>query len=151
MPSCMTQFTIRRLCISFFRQRTGYRIGQRLLRARYYASSMGRFMSPDPIGMFVASPGQPQSWNLYSYVMNNPLNFIDPNGLDCAYLDDNGGTDRSVSRGCGDAAPVDQTERRRCEGRLRSQPRCRFRRFFVERPRAGPSSGRWYRIDSARR
>jgi RHS repeat-associated protein len=61
--------------------------------ARYYGSGLGRFMSPDPLGALAATPAFPQSWNLYAYVMNNPLAFIDPSGLDCAYLDDNGGTD----------------------------------------------------------
>jgi RHS repeat-associated protein len=46
---------------------------------RYFGSSLGRFMSPDPLG-----PGQhpenPQSWNLYSYVLNNPLKLVDPSG-----------------------------------------------------------------------
>jgi RHS repeat-associated protein len=52
--------------------------------ARYYGSSMGRFMSPDPSGIASADPASPQSWNLYNYVLNNPLVHIDPNGLDCA-------------------------------------------------------------------
>jgi RHS repeat-associated protein len=56
--------------------------------ARYYASSMGRWMKPDPVGIFVADPSNPQSWNLYSYVLNNPLNSVDPDGLDCAWLSD---------------------------------------------------------------
>jgi RHS repeat-associated protein len=46
--------------------------------SRYFGSSAGRFISPDD------GPGQhtgnPQSWNLYSYVENNPLNSIDPTG-----------------------------------------------------------------------
>ena len=47
--------------------------------ARYYASSMGRWMSPDkPFADQHAS--NPQSWNLYSYVRNNPLISIDDNG-----------------------------------------------------------------------
>lgn len=54
--------------------------------ARYYASSMGRFLSPDPAGVGYADPTNPQSLNLYSYVYNNPLINIDPSGLDaCAY------------------------------------------------------------------
>jgi len=57
--------------------------------ARYYSSSLGRFLSPDPENAG-ASVDTPQSWNAYSYVLNNPLNFIDPNGLDCAYLNDSG-------------------------------------------------------------
>ncbi|MGD1064914.1 MAG: RHS repeat-associated core domain-containing protein [Terracidiphilus sp.] len=50
--------------------------------ARYYASSMGRWMSPDPSGLFFADPGNPQGLNLYSYVQNRPLSFVDPDGLD---------------------------------------------------------------------
>jgi RHS repeat-associated protein len=59
--------------------------------ARFSASSLGRFMSPDPdnAGANLASP---QSWNMYSYVLNNPLVITDPLGLDCVYLDDSGGT-----------------------------------------------------------
>jgi RHS repeat-associated protein len=45
---------------------------------RYYASSMGRFLSPDPVGDWAASPGDPQSWNQYAYVDNNPLTMVDP-------------------------------------------------------------------------
>ena len=49
--------------------------------ARYMASGQGRFMRPDP-GNFGARIGNPQSWSGYSYVMNNPLAFVDPDGLD---------------------------------------------------------------------
>jgi len=47
--------------------------------ARYYASSMGRFMSPDKPFADQHS-GNPQSWNLYSYTRNNPLRFVDDDG-----------------------------------------------------------------------
>ena len=52
--------------------------------ARYYASSMGRFMSPDwsakeePVPY--AQLDDPQSLNLYAYVGNNPLDRIDADG-----------------------------------------------------------------------
>jgi RHS repeat-associated protein len=62
--------------------------------ARYDASSLGRFMTPDPLPwvhwqngnrderrqfrQFIANP---QNFNLYSYVRNNPLNSVDPDGL----------------------------------------------------------------------
>jgi RHS repeat-associated protein len=60
--------------------------------ARYYASSMGRFMSPDPAGPWAADVSDPQSWNFYAYARNNPLINIDPDGYDCVYLN-NAGTD----------------------------------------------------------
>jgi RHS repeat-associated protein len=50
--------------------------------ARYYSSNMGRFSSPDD-PFISGSPGDPQSWNLYSYVQNNPLNSTDPDGGEC--------------------------------------------------------------------
>jgi RHS repeat-associated protein len=47
--------------------------------ARYYASSMGRWLSPDK--PFADQHAQnPQSWNLYAYARNNPLTVFDPNG-----------------------------------------------------------------------
>ncbi|MEO6805332.1 MAG: RHS repeat-associated core domain-containing protein, partial [Edaphobacter sp.] len=52
--------------------------------ARYYASSMGRFMSPDwsttPVPIPFADITNPQSLNLYAYVLNNPLTKLDSNG-----------------------------------------------------------------------
>ncbi|HTC93269.1 MAG TPA: RHS repeat-associated core domain-containing protein [Terriglobales bacterium] len=55
--------------------------------ARYYGNAIGRFLSPDPSGLLAQHPENPQSWNLYSYVLNNPVINIDPNGLDCVYTD----------------------------------------------------------------
>jgi RHS repeat-associated protein len=48
--------------------------------ARYNASSMGRFMSPDPSNVSVDF-WMPQTWNRYSYALNNPLKIVDRNGL----------------------------------------------------------------------
>jgi RHS repeat-associated protein len=48
---------------------------------RQYRSSQGRWLSPDPAGLGVVDPGNPQSWNRYAYVTNNPLGFVDPLGL----------------------------------------------------------------------
>ena len=59
--------------------------------ARYYASSMGRMLSPDPLGPWVADAGDPQSWNMYAYGRNNPLTNIDPTGLDCVNFNSSGG------------------------------------------------------------
>lgn len=48
--------------------------------ARYNASTMGRFMTPDPL-LNSGRPGNPQTWNRYSYALNNPLKIKDPTGL----------------------------------------------------------------------
>jgi RHS repeat-associated protein len=45
--------------------------------ARYYASTQGRFTGADSIA---GNPYSPQSLNLYTYVLNNPLALIDPDG-----------------------------------------------------------------------
>jgi RHS repeat-associated protein len=70
--------------------------------ARYYGSSMGRFMSPDPSGLYYANPMNPQSLNLYSYVLNNPLIFTDPHGLDCVYTNNQSSSSVSVTTVRGD-------------------------------------------------
>jgi len=50
--------------------------------ARYFSGAQGRFTSPDePFND--QYPSDPQSWNLYSYVRNNPLRNVDPSGEDC--------------------------------------------------------------------
>jgi RHS repeat-associated protein len=49
-----------------------------IMLARYYSSSLGRFMAVDPGND--TTVGDPQSWNKYSYTGNNPLIYIDPNG-----------------------------------------------------------------------
>src|SRR5579859_2289929 len=47
--------------------------------AREY-SIQGRWPSPDPAGLAAVDPTNPQSWNRYAYVMNNPLMYVDPSG-----------------------------------------------------------------------
>jgi RHS repeat-associated protein len=53
-------------------------------QARYYASALGRFMSPDrsdfPDSVPYADFQNPQTLNLYSYVENDPLGATDPTG-----------------------------------------------------------------------
>ena len=47
------------------------------MHARYYSSTLGRFLSPDPLDGLQSFP---QSWNRYAYAHNNPLKYIDPTG-----------------------------------------------------------------------
>jgi RHS repeat-associated protein len=62
--------------------------------ARYYASTLGRFASPDPLPwigwqhqgrkgeeQFLKFITNPQNLNQYTYVLNNPLNHVDPTGM----------------------------------------------------------------------
>ena len=48
--------------------------------ARYYSSAQARFTSPDE-PFADQEEEEPQSWNLFAYVANNPLNQTDPFGL----------------------------------------------------------------------
>jgi len=76
--------------------------------ARYYASSMGRFLSPDWSAKVMPVPyaklGDPQTLNLYAYVGNNPLSRTDPTGH---YLDKCAGGDKKCEKG------VDEFEKQR--------------------------------------
>jgi RHS repeat-associated protein len=74
--------------------------------ARYYASTMGRFMTPDwaarPTSVPYAVFGDPQSLNLYGYVRNDPVTQADADGHDPAVpmgpLEDNSGTTYNEER-----------------------------------------------------
>jgi hypothetical protein len=65
--------------------------------ARFYSTTLGRFASVDPV---VGSAGDPQSWNGYSYVRNNPLRYTDPTGM---YFEEPGDSSPAAQRGefCG--------------------------------------------------
>jgi len=59
----------------------------------------GRWVSPDPAGLAAVDPTNPQTWNRYAYVANNPLSGVDPLGLcgdgvtwDCPMIDEKDGT-----------------------------------------------------------
>ena len=54
--------------------------GSQLLGARYYDPTLGRFLSPDPIG-------HAGGLNLYGYCGNDPVNTVDPSGLAPWYED----------------------------------------------------------------
>ncbi len=65
-------------------------------QARYHSSNLGRFSSPDPYNVILEKErgedederadiligfiSNPQRWNMYVYVVNNPLSFTDPDG-----------------------------------------------------------------------
>ncbi len=78
---------------------------------REHSPSQGRWLSPDPAGMGAVDPTNPQSWNRYAYVLNNPLALVDPLGLciidGTEYSDDFcGGVGGGGSGGGGGGVPL---------------------------------------------
>jgi RHS repeat-associated protein len=78
---------------------------------RYFASTQGRFTSPDPYVIFfemkirggdaeeqeemlIEYISQPQNWSRYSYGLNNPLNHTDPTGMRPANKNEQAALDR---------------------------------------------------------
>jgi RHS repeat-associated protein len=53
------------------------------LRARYYSPVLGRFVSKD---LWRGNIRRPGALNRYQYVLNNPVNFVDPTGYVCEGL-----------------------------------------------------------------
>ena len=51
------------------------------MHARYCSPTLGRFLSTDPKQRRSAAM-KPQTWNRYAYARNNPVKFVDPNGLE---------------------------------------------------------------------
>src|SRR5262245_26511382 len=56
------------------------------MHARYYSSLQGRFLSVDPKLDVEKATKEPQWWNRYSYVANDPLRYTDPDGRDAVLI-----------------------------------------------------------------
>ena len=87
--------------------------------ARYNASSLGRFMTPDWSAKTEPIPysrlDSPQSLDLYSYVLNNPLSNVDTDGHACSGVLGNTGSGfctRATEYGKFDASPGVQSKTR---------------------------------------
>ena len=67
--------------IEYYRGFTGHehidQIGLIDMNGRMYDPLLGRFLSPDP---FVQAPDNSQNYNRFSYCLNNPLKYTDPDG-----------------------------------------------------------------------
>lgn len=71
---------------------------------RYYSSQFGRFTTADPYTMNGGSQN-PQVWNRYSYVEDDPANLLDPKGLySCG------------PEGCGDEPGCDDLRTKKAPG-----------------------------------
>jgi RHS repeat-associated protein len=77
---------------------------------RQYYPVWGRWMSPDPYDGSYDS-NNPQSFNRYAYVLNNPMRFIDPTGLKCdgvsSIYDTSGNLIATAPGGCSNRSPGD--------------------------------------------
>ncbi|MBA4075874.1 MAG: hypothetical protein C0508_12605, partial [Cyanobacteria bacterium PR.023] len=77
----------------FTAQRLDSESGLYYYKRRYFSSAQGRFLQPDPIGYQIevacgcscaggcGDDAMPSQLSMYSYVGNDPLNFVDPLGL----------------------------------------------------------------------
>ncbi len=67
------------------RKFTGYErdsnTGLDYANARMYGAGRGRFIQPDIKGLGSADFRRPQTLNRYAYVSNDPVNFVDPDGM----------------------------------------------------------------------
>ncbi len=61
--------------------------------ARYYDPEIGRFISPDPT---IPDGVYPQSYNRYSYCINNPLKHVDPDGKDYLLIGGSGSKEKDM-------------------------------------------------------
>jgi len=59
--------------------------GLSYLNARYYDSGRGQFLSQDPVFWAKQNLSDPQSINVYSYALDNPITRKDPSGLTSLY------------------------------------------------------------------
>ncbi len=86
---------------------------------REYTAGGGRWMVPDPAGLAAVDPTNPQTWNRYAYVGNNPLSNVDPLGL-CV---DNGGSPTSTGLDAdGNQTFTYSTNNGACQDGDRAQP-----------------------------
>ncbi len=70
-------------------------------KGRLYDPALRRFTTADP---YVTEPLNPQGLNRYSYVQNNPMNFVDPSGFDSCppvTYETEGGSVTVYPTGCG--------------------------------------------------
>jgi RHS repeat-associated protein len=102
------------------------------MHARYYSPVVGRFLSVDPSRSFTIFG--PQSFNLYTYVGNNPVGYVDPLGLRPEVIDGKVASDVVVVSDASQEDTAAEADRRR-ESAKRAEAELGRMRL-----RSGPSS-----------
>lgn len=87
LGSGITGYNVNTIRQKFTGQERDSETGLDYFGARYFSGAQGRFTSPDPMVHPAQSHAglkgflsEPQRWNKYAYVSNNPLKYTDPNG-----------------------------------------------------------------------
>jgi RHS repeat-associated protein len=103
MPAPVRVLRLTRISFGDFRADVD---GEYASPTRRLTTTQGRWQVPDPSGRAAVDITNPQTWNRYACVNNNPLSFTDPSGLlalpcypDCG--DDGGGDDGGDPSGGG--------------------------------------------------
>ena len=68
-----------KMAVGFTGQESENEAGLVNMKGRMYDPKVKRFLTMDPL---VSHPSFSQSWNPYSYVLNNPLKYVDPSGFE---------------------------------------------------------------------
>ena len=74
---------------------------------QYSASNQGRWIVPDPAGLAAVDITNPQTWNRYAYVSNDPCNQVDPLGLFSSNCQFNVAIDNQVGLSSGQISGIE--------------------------------------------
>ena len=74
---------------------------------RQQASNQGRWMVPDPAGLAAVDITNPQTWNRYAYVTNDPCDQVDPLGLFSSNCQFNVAIDNQVGLSAGQISGIE--------------------------------------------
>ena len=82
----------------FTGQERDFETGLDYFHARQLRVDLGRFTTPDPLTDLAWTDGTLGATSAYSYVVNNPLGFVDPDGRDAIFVNFSQGADISGHR-----------------------------------------------------
>jgi RHS repeat-associated protein len=105
--------------------------------ARQHSPTQGRWLTPDPAGLAAMDLTNPQTWNRYAYVTNNPVSMTDPTGLD----DEGGGSGTSGGEDVGGPGGLGSASDTPCPYNTCADVTATFLNFFVPMIQTSSSIG----------